>query len=376
MVHNLKQDDKSCEWIHLDDALQGPAHVAKLLIKRCQQKRSKPDRSYKPNVEQLECVALYVSHLEKGFAKRPDPSQPWVHPAEVLMTIILDGGGGCGKTTLAIDITLPLQETFFGVHGVLRRAPSNKPARLLGGRTMHSSQGLTPDSSMRTHNLALNPQSRQKLAMTHAEAGAMHLDEYSQLLAELNNAAALRTTYAREAKFQLDRNIYHKPQERYGRLAILTYAGDHLQLPPVPASASVLASLEKKTDEHKVGARIFRNAELVFRFEKAMRFQDEIQIEILDCMRTPGGKRLTTKQWRALQNTELVSHNDIPPGWYHTCYVWSIISMTSFLVARQSADRANQTLFYVQAVDEILGPVPSSNTGDFYKASELFYDWI
>ena len=53
---------------------------------------------------------------------------------------------------------------------------------------MHSSQGLTPESSMRTHNLALNTQSRQKLAITNAEAGAMHLDEYSQLKAELNNA--------------------------------------------------------------------------------------------------------------------------------------------------------------------------------------------
>ena len=64
------------------------------------------------------------------------------------MTIILDGGGGCGKTTLALDVLLPLQEAFFGQHGVLRRAPSNKPARSLGGRTMHSSQGFTAESSL------------------------------------------------------------------------------------------------------------------------------------------------------------------------------------------------------------------------------------
>ena len=112
---------------------------------------------------------------------------------------------------------------------------------------------------------------RQKLAIAHAEAGAMYLDEYSQLLAELNNAAALRTTYAREAKFKLDRNSYHGHQERGGCLAMLTYGGDHLQLPPVPASASVLAPLDSTSNEHKVGARIFRNAELVFQFEKAMR---------------------------------------------------------------------------------------------------------
>ena len=135
---------------------------------------------------------------------------------------------------------------------------------------------------MLTHNLALNAQSRQKLATTHAEAGAMHLDEYSQLQAELNHAAAVRTTYAREAKFNLNRNSYHTPQERYGRLAIISYAGDHLQLPPVPASSSVLAPLENTSAEHKTGARIFRNAELVFQFEKAMRIQDETQIAILD----------------------------------------------------------------------------------------------
>ena len=180
VLHNLQHPEQKREWITLDEALQGPTHVAKLLIERCQAKRSKPNKPYKLNEEQLECVALYVEALEKGFSKRPDPGQPWINPAEVLMTIILDGGGGCGKTTIAVDVTLPLQETFFGVNGVLRRAPSNKPARLIGGRTMHSSHGLTPESSMRTHSLALDAQSRPKLTITNAEAGAMHFAEYSQ----------------------------------------------------------------------------------------------------------------------------------------------------------------------------------------------------
>ena len=113
-------------------------------------------------------------------------SKPWIKPAEVLMTIILDGGGGCGKTTLALAVLFPLMEAFYGVAGVLRRAPSNKPARLILGRTMHSSQGLTPQDSMQTHALALNAQSRQKLAKTHVEAGVLYIDEYSQLQSELH----------------------------------------------------------------------------------------------------------------------------------------------------------------------------------------------
>ena len=168
------------------------------------------------------------------------------------MTIILDGGGGCGKTTRALDVLFPLMEVFFGSHGVLRRAPSNKPAKLIGGRTMHSSQGLTPQDSLRTHDLALKPQARQKLARTHLEAGALYIDEYSQLLSEINNASALRTTYARESAHGLGKSVYHMPREHHDRMAILGYSGDHLQLPPVPGSSSLLAPIDGVSKEHSI----------------------------------------------------------------------------------------------------------------------------
>ena len=66
----------------------------------------------------------------------------------------------------------------------------------------------------------------------------------------------------------------------------------------------MLASLEGTSDEHKVGAKIFRNVELVFEFHTAMRFNDENLIAILQAMRTLGGKRLTHEQWQALLKTE------------------------------------------------------------------------
>ena len=94
---------------------------------------------------------------------------------------------------------------------------------------------------------------------SHVDAGALYVDEYSQLQGELNHAGALRTTYAREAKHGLNKDVYFKPQERWGRLPVVVYSGDHLQLPPVPASSSMLASLEGTTNEHKVGAKIFRD---------------------------------------------------------------------------------------------------------------------
>ena len=156
LLHNLQSRSRKAEWIDLPTALKGPAYVAKLLVKKLQDDRSKPGKPYRVNAEQLECTALFVAALDKAFAKRPDASKPWLHPAEVLMTIITDGGGGCGKTTLAVEVILPLLEAYYHPEGVLRRAPSNKPARLIGGRTMHAGQGLTPENSMRTASLALN----------------------------------------------------------------------------------------------------------------------------------------------------------------------------------------------------------------------------
>ena len=368
VLHNLQQRQSECVWIDLTDALRGPAHVAQMLIRRCHERRSTPARPYRLNEEQLQCIALYVARLEQAFHERPDPSQPWLHPARVLMTIIMDGGGGCGKTTLSTDILLPLLETFFHPEGVLRRAPSNKPARLIGGRTVHSGQGLTPESSMRTHALALNVQTRHKLAITHVDAGALFIDEYSQLQGELNHAGALRTTYAREAKYGLNKDVYYKPQERFGRLPVVVYSGDHLQLPPVPASSSMLARLDGTTNEHKVGAKIFRDADLVFEFQQAMRFTDQTLIDILHTMRVRGGRALTDQQWQALQSTEVSAEEpDIPATWYHCCYCWSVTSMAAFMLARQSAREARQTLFYVQAVDQAKAIVPETNTAQYYE---------
>ena len=369
VLHNLQLETRSAVWIDLDDALRGPQHVAKMLIKRLQDKRSEPGKPYKLNEEQLQCVALYVAALSRGFEKRPNPAEPWLHPAQVLMSILMDGGGGCGKTTLAVEIILPLLETYFHPEGVLRRAPSNKPARLIGGRTMHSGQGLTPENSMRTAALALNAQSRQKLGLTHADAGALYIDESSQLQGELNNACALRTTYAREGKYQeVNRNTYSRPLERFGRIAFLIYSQDHLQLPPVPPSSSMLASLEGTSDEHKVGASIFRNVEHVFEFHTAMRFNDDTLVEILQAMRKPGGQKLTDQQWQALLRTQRSAEQPaVMAGWYHVCYCWSVITMAAFLLARESARAAKQTLFYVQAIDQPLTVMRHADQEEFFR---------
>ena len=45
-LHNEQQQQPECKWIELADALRGPAHVARMLIRRCQERRSTPERPY------------------------------------------------------------------------------------------------------------------------------------------------------------------------------------------------------------------------------------------------------------------------------------------------------------------------------------------
>ena len=71
----------------------------------------------------------------------------------------------------------------------------------------------------------------------------------------------------------------------------------------------------------KVGAKIFRDTDLVFEFQQAMRFTDQTLIDILQAMRVPAGRALTEQQWQALKNTEVSTEQpDIPSTWYHSCY--------------------------------------------------------
>ena len=55
-------------------------------------------------------------------------------------------------------------------------------------------------------------------------------------------------------------------------------------MPPVPATPSMLAPFEGTTNEHKVGAKIFRDTDLLLEFQQAMRCIDQPVIDILKIM--------------------------------------------------------------------------------------------
>ena len=164
-------------------------------------------------------------------------------------------------------------------------------------------------------------------------------------------------------------------------MSFVCLGGDHLQLPPVPKSTSLLASLEETSDEHKAGAAMFANIEHVFILETMMRFTDPVLRSILLKMRTPGGAKLADHEWESLRQTSI----DAAPldaetilertaDYFQSCYLWAVVSPINYTRAKMSAKKAKETLFYCPAVDVPVKYIPGRDehgnedpTGYFWK---------
>ena len=115
--------------------------------------------------------------------------------------ILLIGGGGCGKTTMLLDVVSHTFETFF--ERVVRATPSNRAARFFGAKTVHSLSGLRPHDSLRTASLRIRSDAvRKKMDAVQLRTGALLVDEFSQLQAQLWQALCLLFTIVWSAALQ------------------------------------------------------------------------------------------------------------------------------------------------------------------------------
>ena len=96
-----------------------------------------------------------------------------------------------------------------------------------------------------------------------------------------------------------------KPAETWGRMPCKILSGDFYQLPPVPASKSLLPKPTKQSYEHLQGRKLLMDMEYVVDFVQMKRFDDPLLVEVLEAMRTLGGKKISEKAWGAIKATEI-----------------------------------------------------------------------
>ena len=275
------------------------------------------------------------------------------------------GGGGVGTTRTLCKVVQPLAETFFGPDGYSATAQSNHASQNLGskGRTLHSANGLLMTDSLQTARLRLNPQTQKKMDRLVGELGVDVIDELGAVPADLLHADALRKTYGRCLRHNLETTVYMKRGETWGRMAAKILAGDFYQLPPVPQSASLLAPALHQSYEHQQGVKLLLDMEYVVDFVQMQRFTDPLLVEGLEAMRTPGGKKISEDAWRAISATEIkegTSRGASQPadprlrdarGWYECAYEWRLVSYAMHAHARLNAKAAGRVLYYIPAID-------------------------
>ncbi len=350
--------------------LQGPAAVAWHLITQagCTE-------------EQSDAVSLLALSLQRRFDTRPDKTTHFLPVATATNNhrAVWLGGGGVGKTRTLLLVVQPLALSFFGPAGYGASAQANHAAQNLGpyGRTIHSSNALLMTSSLQTARLRLDPQAQKKMAKLVGPMGVSVIDELGCVAGALLHADCLRKTYGKSLQHRIKPTDYMRPQETWGRMPAKLLCGDFLQLPPVPASASLLAPTKGQTYEHQQGRKILADMEYVIDFVQMQRFEDPLQIQVLEAMRCPGGKKISDECWEAIVATKIRNADDAPTastassssgsrsqpspvwdkrlrearGWWESAYEWRIVSYAMHARARLDAHDAGKILFYIPAVD-------------------------
>ena len=160
---------------------------------------------------------------------------------------------------------------------------------------------------MQTARLRLSPQAQKKLDRLAGTACVDVIDEGGAVQGSLLHADAVRTTYGRALRHDLDPTKYMQPQETWGRMPAKILCGDFYQLLPVPARSSLLAPVKGQSYEHQQGRKLLADMEHGVDCVQMQRFTDPLLLEVLNAMRTPGGKRISEESWQALVKTQIHS---------------------------------------------------------------------
>lgn len=97
--------------------------------------------------------------------------------------------------------------------------------------------------------------------------------------------------------------------------------------------------------------------EHVVDFVQMQRFTDPLLVEVLEAMRTPGGKRISEEAWRAITSTEIIcaaqpdARLQDARHWYECAYEWRIVSYAMHSHAKLNAKADGKLLYYIPSID-------------------------
>ena len=238
-----------------------------------------------------------------------------------------------------------LIETFFGPNSWAAQAPSNQAARLIEGRTLHNAAALNATSSLRTRQLVLERQWKEKMELRMENVACWAADESGQCSGALLHASVFSCTYARMRKYQLQPEDYTLKQEVWGRMPLVLLLDDFCNFRLFLKNSLLAAGTKAYEYEHRIAKCMVQQSDVVFFFKSSRRFSDPNLRHILDAMRTPGGKPIEDAGWQALEATQVNTCKNGNPDakllaaldFKEGVYEWQTVSLTQQVVARLQA---------------------------------------
>ena len=71
----------------------------------------------------------------------------------------------------------------------------------------------------------------------------------------------------------------------------------------IAAASSLLAPGANQTYEHQQGRKLLADVEYVLDYVEMRRFDDDLLVEVLEAMRTRGGRQISQTAWVAITHT-------------------------------------------------------------------------
>ena len=315
--------------------------------------------------------ALFVATFANACNAAWDDEQeeiPWDRRRTFQM--LLMGQGGSGKTAIVQEIVLPAVDFLFGVSATLIACAKWSQAENISTETHaattchraaqmgigeHRNRDMVPDADMRT-----------RLENIWCDLKLFVIEEVSMVSPNLYNMLLYRAFQARRAQCNLQEANYQKPCCAFGRVPIVIYLGDFLQLKPTGSGRSLLSDLRQMAaaDSRKEGPPVehqqvmnsFCNTKLCFELQATNRFKDPRLADLMNFMRKPKKGKVpagVAETWARIQlrtDDPRLAEERFQTG-HMLAWYWDTVARWMMMRASRDARTLGQVLYLVQAAD-------------------------
>ena len=327
--------------------------------------------------------ALFVAQFAHACNAMWDDEQQLAEGALTMrerrcFNILLMGQGGSGKTALIQDIVLPSLDFLFPPDG------RGEPRSLIACAKWSQAENISTDTHKATtahqagkigvqsfRNAAMLPKDKKSaLKDMWSHRMCLILEEVSMLSPELYNMLLYRSYHGRSELTELPEAEYDQPGGAFGRMPLVIYLGDFLQLKPIGAGVSLISDLKDLQArgelkhrgvegdwpaEWQSAQRLFCRTPLCFELQASNRFKDPRLRELMNFIRAPA-KQLPPaieRYWQAIQLKDKdprLREERFQTGHMIAIY-WETVARWMVMCAKRDAAALKTPLFLLPAAD-------------------------